>query len=139
MFVYIDNKEISKEMVFNKYSKDTMPSTLSSQDITNVFRINEDDKGVEYISVDNIDLLRAEMSDLKSVQYWYQDANGNMNFVFGVNVKDNENSIRINLSLISTKDPRVFDDNHNVVGVINNYTKQGNNKPYRNNQFFDII
>lgn len=64
-------------------------------------------------------------------------------FVFGVNVYDEDfekGYIRINLSILSTRDTRVYDQKHNLIGYETNYVDKLENKIYGENQYYrDII
>ena len=73
-----------------------------------------------------------------SIQYWYED-NGSLKFVFGVNLTKEDfdnNKVYIYVSLVSNRDPRVYDEYHNVIGKVRNYL---DNKldSYKDNQFYD--
>lgn len=63
-----------------------------------------------------------------------------MKFVFGVNLSEDdkkEASIKIYTSLISNRNPNVYDENHNIVGKVHNYVKNDVNKPYGTAQYYD--
>lgn len=121
MFVTTSNEPMKKHHVYNQY-KDLREIGLSDYNtgplVSNVFYFVEDDKLV-------VDLYNFEhkMDEVKSVQLWYRDEGGALNFVFGVNVDEedfNKRRLEIHISLITHKDMRVFDKFHNVIGEVKN-------------------
>lgn len=77
------------------------------------------------------------------IKYYYVEQEGSLKFVFGVNLSEEDfekNYVRINMSLISKKDTRVYDSNNNLVGEILNYVDENNDKFYGEDQYYcDII
>jgi hypothetical protein len=121
MFVTTSNEPMKKHHVYNQY-KDLREIGLSDYNtgplVSDVFYFIEDDKLV-------VDLYNFEhkMDEVKSVQLWYRDEGGALNFVFGVNVDEedfNKRRLEIHISLITHKDMRVFDKFHNVIGEVKN-------------------
>lgn len=121
MFVTTSNEPMKKYHVYNQY-KDLREIGLSDYNtgplVSDVFYFVEDDKLV-------VDLYNFEhkKDEVKSVQLWYRDEGGALNFVFGVNVDEedfNKRRLEIHISLITHKDMRVFDKFHNVIGEVKN-------------------
>ena len=121
MFVTTSNEPMKKHHVYNQY-KYLEEIGLSEDNtgplVSDVFYFVDDDKLV-------VDLYNFEhkMDEVKSVQLWYRDEGGALNFVFGVNVDEedfNKRRLEIHISLITHKDMRVFDKFHNVIGEVKN-------------------
>ena len=81
-------------------------------------------------------------AETQSIQYWFLEED-TLNFVFGVNIsaEDREKGeILIYVSALSTKDQRVYNDKHEVVGMIYNYVKDNDDdKVYGEEQYYKEI
>lgn len=155
MFIVYSENTIDKTNMYDQFSDlsyvDGYISTETTHSFEDVFSINDSD--VPYIGVN----LAYLPSTANSVQYWYYDtseldSNGNLmsplshsnsyRFVFGINVTDadrNVGEIKVYLSLTSTKDARIYDIMHNVIGKNHNYYYNKNDKVYGVQQYFDSI
>lgn len=121
MFVTTSNEPMKKHHVYNQY-KYLEEIGLSEDNtgplVSDVFYFEDDDKLV--VDLNNFEHKKDEV---KSVQLWYKDEGGALNFVFGVNVDESDfekGSLEIHISLITHKDMRVFDNMHNVIGEVKN-------------------
>lgn len=78
-------------------------------------------------------------NDIKSIQYWYFDEiSQSYKFVFGVNVSEQDREqgyVRLYLSLISSKNEKVYGFTQDVVGTIVNYATD-TNFTYGEKQYF---
>ena len=76
------------------------------------------------------------------IAYKNVNTGGTLKFVFGVNIGEEDwkqGYVRVNVSIVSTKDTRVYDINHNLIGEITNYVDD-DTKEYGENQYYcDII
>lgn len=111
---------------------------FNDEKVSDRFTIEKDEYNRNYLKVDLLNIPEST----SSVQYWYLN-NGSLHFVFGVNIteKDIQNGyVKIYLSLLSTKDTRVYDEKNNLVGEIYNYADVNNDKKYGEGQYYcDII
>ena len=106
---------------------------LTEKPVSQIFSINKENNGGYYINVD----LNSFEEKPASVQYWFME-NGTINFVFGVNVSDDDwdnKNIKIYVSSLTTRDPRVYDEKNNFIGNIVNFYQ--NEKPYGVDQFYE--
>lgn len=81
---------------------------------------------------------------------YYKDSDGlwqadfskaSLKFVFGVNISEEDKTngyIRIYLSTLSSRDERVYDTYHNLIGTIYNYAED-TEKVYGDNQYYNDI
>lgn len=108
-----------KSNEFNSDYHNNLSWIMNSEKIINeCFQIKTEDM-MSYIYVDLTDIDR----NTKSIQYWYNN-NGELEFVFGVNITDEDwrnNYIKIYISLTSSRDTKVYDTNHRLVGETKNY------------------
>ena len=81
--------------------------------------------------------------DISFIAYYNGNTTGSMKFVFGVNLTEEDLTkgyVKINISLLSTKDTRVYDEHHNLIGEVENYASNESEKQYGKNQYYrDII
>lgn len=121
MFITTSNEPMKKHHVYNQY-KNLEEIGLSEDNtgplVSDVFYFSDDD-------VLTVDLYQFERDkeNVKSIQLWYRDEGGALNFVFGVNVDENDfykRRLDIHVSLITKKDMRVFDELHNEIGQVKN-------------------
>ena len=135
-----DGKEYSYHTLLNKYRIKpetnfvyTIPATKHEANLFVVDTANISDFKNVYIdySVTRNDrpylLFQDEVYNtdepIKSIQYWYVNKD-TLNFVFGVNISDEDKEkgyIKIYTSLLSSRDDRVYDENHNLIGNVWNY------------------
>jgi hypothetical protein len=103
---------------------DSISLNVTDKFVEDVFSIQYDDKNRPYIKVD----LSLFETKPESIQYWYVNE-GTINYVFGVNVSDNDwqdeygnrkYEIKIYISSLTTRDTRVFNDKHMLVGNVLN-------------------
>ena len=136
MFIVYNNENIKKDIIYEEYELSDM--NVSNDKISEKFSIKKDNYNRDYLHID----LQSLPYDTKSVQYWYLN-NGSLHFVFGANVTESDlknGYIKIYLSLLSTKDTRVYDQNNNLIGEIYNYADVNNTKKYGEAQYYyDII
>lgn len=148
MFVVTSREPLRNTLVYDEYKESQMDSTLFIENdipVSDIFSIQKDSNGCPYIDVK---LTRfPKNSGIKSIQYWYKDIVNNdpdnslMKFVFGVNLTDEDlerGYVRVYASLVSNRDTRVYDQNHNVVGEVVNYLDENNEKPYGQNQYYMV-
>lgn len=134
MFIVLSNEELKKTLVYDEFSQNNL--VVSDLEVPNIISLSSDN-GIEYIKVD----LANVPQETKSVQYWYLE-NGSYKFVFGVNINNDDFTkgyVRINVSLLSTRDTRVYDNNHNLIGNVNNYVSINNDKEYGKEQYYSAI
>lgn len=158
MFVLISKKEIAEENVYAQYKADSvngniqvdLPSHLRIQEIefSDVFGFDrERDTGRPYIYFKNSPFLDLEEDD-KSVQYWFwnnnypiglgteKKANGSgdryMHFVFGVDLAGTEpmETKKIFVSIVRNRNEKVYDSQHNEVGLVMNFADAENADEY---------
>ena len=140
MFILTSNEPLKKTLVYDEYGIDdtTFTSKLDKSTLVS-------DKIFYYVdSVKKIPTIKISLDGVanttKSLQYWYlNEESKSYNFVFGVNITQEDITkgyVEIYLSTISTKDIRVFNDNHEVVGYITNYNNS--TKEYGKEQYFDL-
>lgn len=136
MYLVYSTETIKKDVIYEEYKLDDL--SVSDEKVSDRFAIEKDDLGRDYLKVDLLNIPES----ISSVQYWYLN-NGSLHFVFGVNIteKDIQNGyVKIYLSLLSTRDTRVYDENNNLVGEIYNYADLNNDKKYGEGQYYcDII
>lgn len=119
LFIISSSEKMKHYEVYNKY-KDLKRIGLDKNDI-NIF-VND----VLYFSendVITVDLSSFDKQKTQSVQLWYEDENGALNFVFGVNVDEKDfekGKVDIYVSVLTNRDLRVFDELHNVIGEVKN-------------------
>lgn len=97
---------------------------IKNVNFENLFVFDKEENNVPYIKLD----LKAiqdsiNVDDIGSIQYWFFE-NGSMHFVFGTNVskQDKENGyIKVYCSILSTRDLRVYNDRHELLGNSLNY------------------
>lgn len=125
----IDGNEVKQD--------DTVVATI----VNNMFTLNDVTYYVNYYGSAISTLTVLEYFNYKSVQFWYYDEKQECcQFVFGVNFDRNEIAntfVRINVSLLRTKDTRVFDLGHNEIGKVHNYAESDNTLEYGENQYYD--
>lgn len=133
MFVSSSSEKMKKHQVYNQY-KNLEEIGLSSEEtgplVNEIFTFESDD-------VLRINLQKFDKNKTKSIQLWYkngiidtnsqemgvQEVQGSLNFVFGVNVDEEDfdrGYLDIFISLITHKDMRVFDSKHNEIGQVKN-------------------
>ena len=146
MFIVYSENVIDKTNMYDQFpnlssvdgyiSTDSFVKTVSGTDVS---IISIKDETNPYIEV----LTNFAPENANSIQYWYYDENmKSYRFVFGVNITDadrNAGKIKVYLSLTSTKDDRIYDSKHNVIGKNHNYYYNKNNKAYGSAQYFDPI
>lgn len=101
----------------------------------NVFTV-EKQNGLNYIKANLNDLTTKP----KSIQYWFENK-GTINFVFGVNVSEeewNQKIVKIYISNLTNRDLKIFNDKNMVIDekVLNLIGKENYNIP--DGQFYDI-
>lgn len=146
MFVVTSREPLRNTLVYDEYKQANFPDSLNVRkdiSVADVFKVGED----EYGSFIEIDITQFRYDDIKSIQYWYKDIINNdpdnslMKFVFGVNLTDEDlrhHTVKVYASLVSNRDTRVYDQNHNVVGEVVNYLDENNEKPYGQNQYYMV-
>ena len=159
MFIHFDTNKLDKRICYNEYNYgEEEQNFFAKLDVKDVFSINKDEDGKEYINID----LKHTPKDTKSLQYWFLDGieyaksgegininwtsdfnRASYKFVFGVNLteKDFENGfVKIYMSLLSQRDNRVYDVNHNLIGYVYNHLDGDTSKKYGSKQYYcDII
>ena len=159
MFIHFDTNKLDKSICYNEYNYGEEEQNFFAElDVKDVFSINKDEDGKEYINID----LKNTPKDTKSLQYWFLDGieykksgegininwtsdfnRASYKFVFGVNLteKDFENGfVKIYMSLLSQRDNRVYDVNHNLIGYVYNHLDGDTSKKYGSKQYYcDII
>lgn len=97
-------------------------------------------------SPEMLEWLSLNRIEVKSIQYWYCPQSDNkeptrkLDFVFGVNVdKDDGDDIKVFTSLISNRDPRVYDENNVLIGKVHKYEENEKDKYTTYAQMCDII
>lgn len=135
MFIVLGEEPIVQHLVYDEYEDISKVSGYNKTDykVGDIISLNEENG--PHIK---IDLSKISGKDYQSVQMWYY-VDGSYKFVFGVNVteKDKDNGeIKIYVSTISNKDPRVFDSNGLLVGEVVNYLDKTNGKEYGKDQYF---
>ena len=161
MFIVYSNKKIDKTNMYDQLlslSNDNSDIkgvdgfiSIESRPLNEIIFVSENN--YPYISI-NLAYLPSEAN---SIQYWFYDTyetnaegvpinptshSNSYRFVFGVNVTDadrNVGEIKVYLSLTSTKDNRIYDAMHNVIGKNHNYYYNKNDKVYGINQYFDSV
>ena len=159
MFIRFDKNKLEKNICYNEYAYGTeAPDFFENLDVKDVLSIDRDSDGKEYINIS----LKYVPNDTKSLQYWFLDGinyvqtknNNNIywrnefnkasyKFVFGINLtnKDFENgSVKVYMSLLSQRDKRVYDINHNLIGNVYNHLDGDDSKKFGSKQYYcDII
>lgn len=133
-----DEGIIQKHLVYDEYEE--MPEYLEISDLNVSEQIKYiTDDGAPYLKIDIPKNYNNIVYDPTSVQVWYY-VNGSYKFVFGVNLtaEDKENSyVKIYISAISNKDPRVFTRDKQILdGYVQNLleldpTKYGTGQYYK--------
>lgn len=136
MFIVLSDQPMKEHLVYDEYESISEVSgyVLTNYKVGDIISLN-DDFG-SYIKI-NLNGISSD-EDYKSVQMWYY-VDGSYKFVFGVNVTEKDKDIgeiKIYISTISNKDPRVFNSNGLLVGEVVNYLEDGNTKTYGEEQFF---
>ena len=149
MIITYSYDAMKKDLIYDEYSLEQLNMTSNGQPvygylfttepISNIITYQIDEKNAPYIEIN----LNKGISKLaKSIQYWYLYG-GSCKFVFGVNISDKDwekGYIKVYLSMLSTRDTRVYDNLNNVVGEIYNYADENNTKTYGEGQYYcDII
>ena len=156
MFLATGTEEMKKTICYDEYplnitdtgevDDNNVPIYTYSCDYLNLVNMNVDD--VFSIDVDNknrnfikVDLSQLDSQTVKSVQYWYYDDNSkSLHFVFGVNVDSADFTrgyVKVYLSMISTRNEKVYDYNHNCVGKIYNYADEDSDKNFGEYQYYE--
>lgn len=144
-FIATSNEEMKKTIVYDEYKYGKFPSNLKLKEnikVNEIFKIEKNEKKESYVYVD---LSKFQDEKPSSIQYWYLDhANveysgddlGNdqnhldfskaaYKFVFGVNVtqQDYERGyLKIYISILSSMNKKVYDENYQLIGEILNYS-----------------
>lgn len=110
---------------------------LTDNLVTETFSVMIDEEnGGHYINVN----LNGFEEKPETIQYWFME-NGTLNFVFGVNVSDddwNKKTIKIYVSSLTTRDMRVYDDKYNLIGSSLNIL-ENSLPPYASiEQYYDV-
>ena len=118
---------IQKHLVYDEYEE--MPEHLEISDLN----VSEQ---ISYVTDDSVPYLKITIPKQynniaykpTSVQVWYFHE-GSYKFVFGVNLTDEDKQkgyVKIYISAISNKDPRVFTGNKQILdGYVQNYLEDG--------------
>lgn len=101
---------------------------ILSRDVSDVFNIVENEKE-SYININ----LNGIPKSAKSIQYWYVD-NGALKFVFGANIEGEKDFMKIYISMLSSRDTRVYDGYHKLVANVMNYAEKDNIELYKESQ-----
>lgn len=133
MLVIYDKEKMTETIKYKTVQKDNFDDYLSNtktvidKDVADVFKYNDETNSIE-INLSSVDKA------YKSIQYWYYDSKSeSFMFVFGVNITDAmraKNKINIYSSVITNKDPRVFDEYNNVIGKVKNIAGSLNKEDY---------
>lgn len=146
MYVVTSRESLRNTLVYDEYKQANFPDSLNVREdisVSDVFKVGEDEHG----SFIEIDITQFRYDGIKSIQYWFKDIVNNdpdnslMKFVFGVNLTDEDlrhHTVKVYASLVSNRDTRVYDQNHNVVGEVVNYLDENNEKPYGQNQYYMV-
>lgn len=127
---------LSENPVENTIVSDELKSINDSAfDVQSTFEFTDDENiKIDIESIDNADGVE---KDYKSIQYWFFDEKSNSyKLVFGVNITDEDKErgyILIKLSLIYSRDKRVYGITQDIVGEIANYD---GTLPYGEKQYF---
>ena len=156
MYVVISQKEFNKTIVYDEFKAEEETITIDGHErkvysnpnliisdkllVPSVFSFETDEKGRPYIKVN----LARISKKTKSVQYWFRDdESGSFKFVFGVNVTDDDfkrGFVKIYISMVKSRDTRVFNEHYEVIGNVVNFADDNNKKIYGENQYYcDII
>lgn len=157
-FVTTSLEKMKKEIVYDELEKLNGSITFRPNEVFFI-QANPNGNGGYVLGIDTEKLkIKTSVGNLpvmriaKSVQLWYKDELSYENdteglitkgekgyhFVFGVNLDDfiqSERYIYINISLLSKKDRRVFDEGHNLIGEIRN---EAESTTPINQQFYNV-
>ena len=133
MFIVLSDQPMKEHLVYDEYEDISEVSgyVLTDYKVGDIISLN--DKSGPHINV-NLNVINE--TDYQSVQMWYY-VDGSYKFVFGVNATEDDKKIgdiKIYVSTISNKDPRVFDSNGLLVGEVVNYLEEDIN--YGEEQYF---
>lgn len=139
IFITRSISKMKKEVIYNELKELTNVSSVSPND---VFFITDNPNGnggkclaINSKKIGKLMLINGTPYPIKSIQVWYKDdftyqnktdglissGEKGYHFVFGVNVDFSTNEyIYINLSLLSLKDKRVYDNARNLIGEVKN-------------------
>lgn len=144
---YDDTKEAIVQSAYNQNIKLTNAIKIRSITLHELNENNDWDKNNVYAELSkdkyvlNNDIVTLDLSSYSETHlnlavvvnyysYSFEEQEGSLKFVFGVNINDedwnnldefNRPHIKIYLSLLSTRDTRVYDRRHNLIGEIYNY------------------
>lgn len=128
MYVIKSTERITDDVTQAEFRLDSLPDSFSVVDtpgdaagnsFSDVFSITEDEYGRKALNFGAPAMLG---NDYASVQYWYLDAEGDgyMHYVMGVNATRAEGAKKMYLSLVKSRDPRVYGPNHLQAGTVSN-------------------
>lgn len=117
MFIVYSNNYVSKSLVYDEYTDLASASigTVQNIKVSDIFKFEEN----------KIRVKIPTSGAYKSIQYWYKD-NETYHLVFGVNLTDkermsNEEYKDIYISAIDSRDQRVYNEDHILIGRVYNY------------------
>ncbi len=132
MFIVYSDNYVSKSLVYDEYTN--LTGIEQDLKVSDVFSFEENRIRVK---------LPISGKSYKSIQYWYKD-NGTYHLVFGVNITDEERESNqeykdIYISAIDSRDQRVYNEDHILIGRVFNYltdNKGEDKKEYGIKQYY---
>lgn len=112
--------------IFIKLSPEKMKKTIVYDELKELkadkYGESISSKVEDYISIVDDKMIIQGLSEVtQSVQVWYYDEKSeSYHFVFGVNKEPGNYSMELNISMVSTKNTKVYDENYNLVGNVTN-------------------
>lgn len=122
MFVSVSPGKMKKEVIYEELASADDANIVSDLKVTDVFSFQTDEYRRPYVYV-NLSSISVDFVP-HSVGYWYwNEESESYVFVFGVNISDSDYAkgyAKIYLSLLQTKDKRVYNSGMKQVGEIRN-------------------
>lgn len=139
MFIVLGEEPLKKHLVYDEYEDISNVSGmfLTDYNVNEIISLENVEKEPPYIKV-NLSKISDQILKYQSLQMWYF-VNGSYKFVFGVNFTEEDinkkEGIKIYVSTISNKDPRVYDTNGMLIGEVKNYCNDLSS--YGNEQYYE--
>ena len=114
---------------------------IPDNNLADIISLAQENDGKPYIYLHNID---SYLSDTyKSIQYWfYDEIEGRLKFVFGVNLTDKMRSdgyAKIYFSLVKHRSTKVYDEYHNFTAENLNYVGEDVESSFGEAQYYNDI
>lgn len=114
MFIVYSDNYVSKSLIYDEYT--SLTGIEQDLKVSDIFSFEENRIRVK---------LPVSSKSYKSIQYWYKD-NETYHLVFGVNLTDKERASNekykdIYISAIDSRDQRVYNEDHILIGRVYNY------------------